>query len=89
MLVEDSELEAIQIEATKIISVTQFVDQAEVDEFYLETPYYMAPEGSLPEETYRVIRSAMQDTRTAGSARSCLPAASGRCSSVRRGAAWR
>src|SRR5687767_6319867 len=66
VLVEDSELEAIQIEATKIINVTQFVDLAEVDPFYFETPYYMAPEGSLPEETYRVIRSAMQDTRTAG-----------------------
>jgi DNA end-binding protein Ku len=66
VLVEDSELEAIQIEATKIINVTQFVDLAEVDPFYFETPYYMAPEGSLPEETYRVIRTAMQDTSTAG-----------------------
>jgi DNA end-binding protein Ku len=66
VLIEDSELDSIQIEATKIINVTQFVDQAEVDPFYFDTPYYMAPEGSLPEETYRVIRSAMQETRTAG-----------------------
>ena len=66
VLVEDSELDAIQVEATKIINVTQFVDQAEVDPFYFDTPYYMAPEGTIPEETYRVIRTAMEETGTAG-----------------------
>jgi DNA end-binding protein Ku len=66
VLIEDEEIEAIQIEATKIINVTQFVDLAEVDPFYFDTPYYMAPEGAIPEETYRVIRSAMEETGTAG-----------------------
>jgi DNA end-binding protein Ku len=66
VLVEDDELDAIQIEATKIINVTQFVDQAEIDPFYFDSPYYMAPEGTIPEETYRVIRTAMADTATAG-----------------------
>jgi len=66
VLVEDEELDAIQIEATKIINVTQFVEQAEIDPFYFDSPYYMAPEGTIPEETYRVIRTAMADTATAG-----------------------
>ena len=66
VLIEDEEIEAIQIEATKIINVTQFVDQAEVDPFYIDTPYYMAPEGTIPEETYRVVRAAMAETGTAG-----------------------
>ncbi len=66
VLIEDEEIEAIQIEATKIINVTQFVDQAEVDPFYIDTPYYMAPEGTIPEETYRVVRAAMEETGTAG-----------------------
>lgn len=66
VLIEDEELEAIQIEASKIINVTQFVDAAEVDPFYFDTPYYMAPEGAIPEETFRVIRAAMEETGTAG-----------------------
>ena len=66
VLIEDEELEAIQVEASKIINVTQFVDAAEVDPFYFDTPYYMAPEGAIPEETFRVIRAAMEETGTAG-----------------------
>jgi DNA end-binding protein Ku len=66
VLIEDSDLDAIQVEATKIINVTQFVDTAEVDPFFLDTPYYMAPDGAMGEETYRVIRAAMEETGTAG-----------------------
>ncbi len=66
VLIEDSELDSIQIEATKIINVSQFVDAAEIDPFYLDTPYYMAPDGAMGEETYRVIRAAMEETGTAG-----------------------
>ena len=66
VLIEDEEIEKIQVEATKIINVTQFVEQAEVDPAYLNSPYFMAPEGQIPEETYRVIRTAMEETGTAG-----------------------
>jgi DNA end-binding protein Ku len=66
VLVEDEELAQIQVEATKIINVTQFVDAAEVDEAYLDAPYYVAPDGELAEETFRVIRTAMEETGTAG-----------------------
>lgn len=66
VLVEDEEIEKIQVEATKIINVTQFVDHESVDPAYLDSPYFMAPEGQIPEETYRVIRTAMEETGTAG-----------------------
>ena len=66
VLVEDEELAQIQVEATKIINVTQFVDAEEVDDAYLDTPYYVAPDGELAEETFRVIRTAMAETGTAG-----------------------
>src|SRR4051812_1899287 len=46
VLIEDEELDEIQVEASKIINVTQFVKQAEVDPFYFDTAYYMAPEGT-------------------------------------------
>lgn len=66
VLIEDEELDAIQVEASKIINVGQFVELAEVDPFFFDTPYYMAPDGAISEETYRVIRNAMLETGTAG-----------------------
>jgi len=66
VLIEDDEIDAIQIESSKIINITQFVDQSEVDPLYFDTPYYVAPEGAIPEETYRVIRAGMEETGTAG-----------------------
>ncbi len=66
VLIEDSELDAIQVEATKIINVTQFIDAVEVDQFFFDTPYYMAPDGAIAEETYRVIRTAMEESGTVG-----------------------
>jgi DNA end-binding protein Ku len=66
VLVEDEELAQIQVEATKIINVTQFVDAEGVDDAYLDAPYYVAPDGDLAEETFRVIRTAMAETGTAG-----------------------
>jgi DNA end-binding protein Ku len=66
ILIEDEELESIQVEASKIVNVSQFVDMAEVDPFYFDTPYYLAPDGVMAEETYRVIRAAMEETGTAG-----------------------
>jgi DNA end-binding protein Ku len=66
VLIEDEDLDKIQVEASKIINVGQFVDMAEVDPFFFDTPYYMAPDGAISEETYRVVRTAMEETGTAG-----------------------
>jgi DNA end-binding protein Ku len=66
VLIEDEDLDNIQVEASKIINVGQFVDMAEVDPFFFDTPYYMAPDGAISEETYRVVRTAMEETGTAG-----------------------
>jgi DNA end-binding protein Ku len=66
VLIEDEELDKIQVEASKIINVTQFIDAAEVDTAFLDAPYFMAPEGAVGEETYRVIRNALAETGAAG-----------------------
>ena len=64
--VEDEELDAIKIESTHTIDVESFVDIDEVDKRYLETPYYIAPEGSVGLEAFTVIRDAMRDKGKAG-----------------------
>src|SRR5262244_549502 len=57
--VTDDELKALQIESSKIIDLDRFVDRDEVDPVYLDTPYYVYPDGELAAETFRVISEAM------------------------------
>src|SRR5262249_21313231 len=47
VLVEDTDLEALKIETSKTIDIDSFVPQAEVDEIYLDSPYYLAPDDKV------------------------------------------
>jgi len=57
--IDDDELKALQIESSKIIDLDRFVDRDEVDPVYLDTPYYVYPDGELAAQTFRVIGEAM------------------------------
>jgi DNA end-binding protein Ku len=60
VIISDEELETIQIESNRVIDVTEFVDDAEVDPLYLDSPYWLAPDGKMANETFRVIVEAMR-----------------------------
>jgi DNA end-binding protein Ku len=72
VLVEDSDLEALRIESTKTIEIETFVPQAEVDQIYLDSPYYLAPDGKMAEEAFAVIRDAMTRKKVVGVGRVVL-----------------
>jgi DNA end-binding protein Ku len=55
----DEELKDLQIESSKIIELDRFVSRDEVDPLYLDTPYYIYPDGEIASETFRVIGEAM------------------------------
>jgi DNA end-binding protein Ku len=57
----EEDFDKVQIESSKAIVIEKFVDADEVDPMYFETPYYLAPDGAVAEETYRVIQQAMQE----------------------------
>jgi DNA end-binding protein Ku len=59
---DEEELEAIQIESTHTIEIDSFVPKDEIDERYLDKPYYIVPGGEkVGEEAFAVIRDAMKD----------------------------
>jgi DNA end-binding protein Ku len=64
--VTDDELKALQIESSKIIDLDRFVDRDEVDPVYLDTPYYVHPDGQLAADTFRVIGEAMAHKNKVG-----------------------
>jgi DNA end-binding protein Ku len=59
-MVEDEELEAIEIESNHTIEIDSFVPRAEIDERFLDSPYYVAPNEPVGQEAFAVIREAMR-----------------------------
>jgi DNA end-binding protein Ku len=55
------ELEAIAIESKRTIEIDEFVPKKEIDELYLNTPYYIVPEGEVGREAFAVIRDAIRE----------------------------
>jgi DNA end-binding protein Ku len=72
LIVEDDELAAIRIESTHTIDIDRFVPQDQVDERYLDTPYYLAPSDRVGHEAFAIIREAMRKKGVVGIARVVL-----------------
>jgi len=66
ILVEDEELDALRLESTHTIEIESFVPRQEVDERYLDTSYYIAPDDRVAQEAFAVIRDAIRDKGMAG-----------------------
>lgn len=72
LLVEDEELEKIALESNHTIDVERFVPRSEIDERYLDSPYYIAPTDTVGQEAFVVIREAMKDKSMVGLGRVVL-----------------
>jgi DNA end-binding protein Ku len=59
--IEKEELEAVQIESNHTIDIDSFVPKDEIDNRYLNHPYYIAPDGKAGIDAFAVIRDAMKD----------------------------
>ena len=72
VIVEDEDFEKIRIESTETINIEAFVDADSVDLVYRDSPYYLAPDGAMAEETFVVLREAMLKAGKAAIARVVL-----------------
>lgn len=72
VVIEDDEIDAVRIESTHTIDIDSFARRADVDERYLDTPYYLAPEDRIAQEAFAVIREAMRRNQLVGLARVVL-----------------
>jgi DNA end-binding protein Ku len=61
--VPDEDIEKIQIESTHTIDINSFVPRAEIDERYLDSPYYIAPTDQVGLEAFAVIRDAIREKK--------------------------
>jgi len=70
--VEEDELDALKLESTHTIDIESFVPRSEVDERYLDTPYYIAPDDRVAQEAFAVIRDAIREKGMAGLGRAVM-----------------
>jgi DNA end-binding protein Ku len=57
---DPEELEAVAIESKRTIDIDEFVPKDEIDELYLNSPYYIAPDGEVGQQAFAVIREAIR-----------------------------
>ena len=58
--VDDDELDAIAVDSTHTIDIDSFVPRQQIDERYLDSPYYITPDGDVGQEAFAMIREAMR-----------------------------
>src|SRR4030088_1314025 len=58
--VEPEELEAVAIDSKRMIEIDTFVPLDEIDDLYLNSPYYVVPDGEVGQQAFAVIREAIR-----------------------------
>ena len=61
VVLTDEDFEKASPEKTKLIEIEEFVEEAEVDGIYYETPYYLEPQKS-GDKAYVLLRDALKKT---------------------------
>jgi DNA end-binding protein Ku len=72
VLLKPEELDEVALESTHTLDIESFVPRTDIDEIYLDTPYYIFPDDGVGAEAFAVIRDAMTSTSLVGLARVVL-----------------
>jgi Ku protein len=70
--IEEEELDAVKLESTHTIEIDDFVSAEDIDERYLDKPYYIIPNGKAGADAFVVIRDAMKRKENVALARVVL-----------------
>jgi DNA end-binding protein Ku len=65
IVLTDEDFEKVRPEKNKLITITEFVDETEIDTMYYETPYYLAPEKNGV-KAYNLLREALEESGKVG-----------------------
>ena len=57
---DPDELDAVALESKRIIEIDEFVPKQDIDELYLNSPYYIVPDGEVGQQAFAVIREAIR-----------------------------
>lgn len=66
LLIEEDEIEKVRIEASHTMTLDTFVKKADIEQVYLDTPYYLSPADKVSQEAFAAIRDALDAKKMAG-----------------------
>ncbi len=72
VVVDSDTLASIKLETTKTIEIVEFVDREQINRLYYNAPYFVAPDGPVAEEAFRVFREALRVSNKVAIARVVL-----------------
>jgi len=58
--IESEELEAVEIESKRVIDIDTFVPKDDIDQLYINNPYYIVPDGDVGQQAFAAIREAIR-----------------------------
>jgi DNA end-binding protein Ku len=59
VIVDPEDLAKVRVESTRVINLVQFADATEIDPIYVDSAYYLAPDGPMAAEAFAVMREGM------------------------------
>jgi DNA end-binding protein Ku len=72
VMLDPDEIAAAVPESDKTLAVESFIPCAEIDDVYLDRPYYLAPSGASAQEAVILLREGMRKRKVAALARTVL-----------------
>ncbi len=72
VLVEEKEIETVQIESSHTVSLDGFIAKSDIEQIYLDSPYFVTPSDEVSQEAFAVIRDTLAKKKMAGLARIVL-----------------
>jgi DNA end-binding protein Ku len=57
---DPEEIEAVAIDSKRVIDIDQLVPRNEIDDIYLNSPYYIVPDGEVGAQAFAVIREVIK-----------------------------
>ena len=60
VVMTEDDMSKVRPESTRVIDLVQFTDASSIDPIYVETPYYLAPDGPMAREAFAVMREGMK-----------------------------
>jgi DNA end-binding protein Ku len=60
VILNEADLEAVRLDTTSTIELVQFIGADQLDPMFLDSPYYVGPDGPVAEEGFAVLREALR-----------------------------
>ena len=57
---EEDEIARVRPESTRVIALSKFTDAEAIDPVFVDTPYYLGPDGKVAAESFAVMREALR-----------------------------